>query len=52
MVAGKMFYLLSIFMGLAWVSVLFFGWETLFNRQALYNLDTASQDVSSPPTLK
>jgi MFS family permease len=60
MVAGKItmdlgwryvFYILSIFMGLAWVAVIFFGWETLFNRSAVYNLDIASQDVSYSLTL-
>jgi hypothetical protein len=26
--------------------LVFFGWETAFNRNAMYNLDTNSQDVS------
>jgi MFS family permease len=55
LVAGKItmdlgwrwvFYLLSLFMGLAWLLVVLFGWETLYNRNAVYNLDTTSLDVS------
>lgn len=40
------FYLLSLFVGIGWLSCIFFGWETAFNRQAVYNLDINSQDVS------
>jgi MFS family permease len=40
------FYLLSLFVGLAWLSHIFFGFETAFNRSAIYNLDTNSTDVS------
>lgn len=40
------FYLLSIFMGLAWVLSILSGWETVFNRTAMYNLDTSTRDVS------
>lgn len=54
-VAGKLtmelgwrwvFYLLSIFMGIAWLLSILFGWETVYNRGAMYNLDTSSRDVS------
>ena len=40
------FYLLSIFMGLGWSLSILFGWETVYNRTAVYNLDTSSRDVS------
>ena len=40
------FYLLSLFVGIAWLCCVFFGWETAFNRRAVYNLDTNSRDVS------
>jgi MFS family permease len=55
MIAGKIaedlgwryvFYLLDIFMGLGWLAIIFFGYETVYNRKAIYNLDTNSQDVS------
>lgn len=39
------FYLLSIFMGLGWALSIFFGWETVYNRSAMYNLDTGSRSV-------
>ncbi|KPI43978.1 putative MFS-type transporter [Cyphellophora attinorum] len=38
------FYLLSLFMGLAWVLCILFGWETMYGRTAVCNLDTSSQD--------
>lgn len=38
------FYLLSIFMGIAWIVAVFFGWETQFNRKAIYNLDIGFQN--------
>jgi MFS family permease len=40
------FWLLAIFSGTLWLLVIFFGWETAFNRKAVYNVDVASQDVS------
>jgi len=40
------FYILDVFVSLAWLFLVFFGWETAFNRNAIYNLDTNSQDVS------
>ncbi|PVH73219.1 MFS general substrate transporter [Cadophora sp. DSE1049] len=39
-----MFWLLSIFMGVALVAVILFGWETAFNRAAIYNTDTSSSN--------
>lgn len=41
-----MFWLLAIFMGIALVAVFLFGWETAFNRAAIYNTDTSSSNVS------
>lgn len=46
------FWLLSIFMGLALLLSVFFGFETAYNRKAIYNTDTASQDVCSKLTLR
>lgn len=46
------FYLLDIFMGLAWILCIFFAWETLFNRSSVYNLDTSSHDVSDSALTK
>jgi MFS family permease len=40
-----MFWLLAIFWGIAWVGVIFFGWETAYNRDPIYNVDTSSVDV-------
>jgi MFS family permease len=40
------FWLLAIFMGIALVAVFLFGWETAFNRAAIYNTDTSSSNVS------
>ena len=54
-VAGKLnmelnwrwvFYLLSIFMGLGWLLSILFGWETVYNRSVIYNLDMGSRKVS------
>ncbi|KUJ13353.1 MFS general substrate transporter, partial [Mollisia scopiformis] len=39
-----MFWLLAIFMGIALVAVILFGWETAFNRAAIYNTDTSSSN--------
>lgn len=39
------FYLLSLFMGIGWVLAILFGWETVYNRNEIYNVDTSSQDV-------
>ncbi|EXJ80945.1 hypothetical protein A1O3_07233 [Capronia epimyces CBS 606.96] len=55
MLAGKIttdlgwrwiFWLLAIFLGIAWLGVVVFGWETAYNRNAIYNIDTSSQEVS------
>lgn len=43
------FYLLSLFVGIGWLCCVLFGWETAFNRRAVYNLDTNSNDVSLCP---
>jgi MFS family permease len=40
------FRLLSIFIGIGFLGVILFGWETAFNRSAVYNIDTSSHDVS------
>jgi MFS family permease len=54
MIAGKVaedlswrwtFRLLSIFIGIGFLGVILFGWETAFNRNAVYNIDTSSHDV-------
>ncbi|KAK5367141.1 hypothetical protein LTR20_007468 [Exophiala xenobiotica] len=53
MLAGKItidlgwrwvFWLLAIFLGTAWAGVVFFGWETAYNRNSIYNIDTSSQE--------
>ncbi|KAL6401300.1 hypothetical protein AUP68_15168 [Ilyonectria robusta] len=55
MVAGKVtydlgwrwvFWILCVFLGIAWVCVILFCWETQYNRAALYNTDLASEEVS------
>ena len=33
-------------MGIAWLLILVFGWETVYHRNPIYDTDTASQDVS------
>ncbi|KAJ2901617.1 major facilitator superfamily domain-containing protein [Zalerion maritima] len=38
------FWLLAIFLGVALVLSIPFGWETSYNRQDIYNTDLASQD--------
>lgn len=40
------FWLLAIFLGLGLLLAIPFGWETAFVRNALYNIDTSSKDVS------
>ncbi|POR32388.1 hypothetical protein TPAR_07403 [Tolypocladium paradoxum] len=40
------FWMLSIFLGFGLVLSVLFGWETAYNRKAIYNTDMASQDVS------
>lgn len=40
------FWLLAIFLGFGLLLAIPFGWETAFNRNALYNIDTSSKDVS------
>jgi MFS family permease len=39
------FWLLAIFMGIGILLTVFFGFETAYNRNAIYNTDVASQDV-------
>jgi MFS family permease len=39
------FWLLAIFIGLVAVLVIMFGWETAFNRDAIYNVDSSSHEV-------
>lgn len=39
------FWLLAIFLGVGFGLTVFFGWETSFNRNAIYNTDLASEDV-------
>lgn len=55
MLAGKIaqdlgwrwvFWLLSIFLGVAWMLVILCGWETAFRRNAIYDTDISSQNVS------
>ncbi|KAH8645576.1 major facilitator superfamily domain-containing protein [Ilyonectria robusta] len=41
------FYLLSLFVGIGWLCCVLFGWETAFNRRAVYNLDTNSNDTAT-----
>lgn len=45
------FYLLDIFMGIAWLLVVFFCWETQYNRSSVLDLDTSSQTVSTAETI-
>ena len=56
MLAGKIttelgwrwvFWLLAIFLGIAFVGVVTVGWETAYIRNEVYNIDTSSQNVSS-----
>jgi MFS family permease len=42
------FWLLTIFCGILLVFVILFGWESTYNRDAIYNVDSSSQDVSHP----
>lgn len=39
------FWLLSIFLGIGWLLLILFGWETAFNRNAVYDTDISSQNV-------
>ncbi|KPM34784.1 hypothetical protein AK830_g11791 [Neonectria ditissima] len=41
------FYLLSLFVGIGWLSCVVFGWETALNRRAIYNLDTNSNNAAN-----
>lgn len=41
------FYFVAIFMGVAWLACIFFGWETVYHRNDIYNIDTSSHDVSN-----
>ncbi|KAJ5152553.1 uncharacterized protein N7482_009031 [Penicillium canariense] len=38
------FYILIIFLGIGLILLVLFGWETSYNRAAVYNVDTSSQD--------
>lgn len=40
------FWLLSIFMGLGFIGSVVLGWETAYNRSAIYETDVASEDMS------
>ena len=42
------FWLLAIFLGVGLGLSLLFGWETAYRRDAIYDTDLASQDVSYP----
>lgn len=44
------FWILAIFLGIGFLLVLFFGWETSYNRNSLYEIDVSSHDVSPPLT--
>jgi len=45
------FWILAIFLGVGMILCIFFGWETAYNRHAVYNTDLASEDVSHPVAL-
>jgi MFS family permease len=56
LVAGKIsvdlgwrwvFWLLAIFLGIGLLLTVFFGWESAFNRNAVYDIDTSSQNVGT-----
>ncbi|EXJ57744.1 uncharacterized protein A1O5_12534 [Cladophialophora psammophila CBS 110553] len=38
------FWLLAIFLGIGLVLIILFGWETAYNRNQLYDVDTSSRD--------
>ena len=40
------FWLYVIFLGIALVAVIFFGMETAYNREAIYDIDNSSEQVS------
>lgn len=42
----RVFWLLSIFIGVGLVLALLFGWETAYSRSTVYNTDLASEDAS------
>ncbi|KAM5359708.1 hypothetical protein ACJZ2D_014277 [Fusarium nematophilum] len=42
------FWMLSIFLGIGLVLCVLFGWETTYNRSAIYDTDVASQDYADP----
>jgi MFS family permease len=42
------FWLLVIATAVGSVGIILFGWETSYNRNAVYNIDTSSHDVSWP----
>lgn len=39
------FWIILIFVSIGLLLAIFFGWETAFNREALYDIDTSSVDV-------
>ena len=44
-----MFWMLAIFLGIGLVLLTFFGWETAYNREPIYNTDTSSSNVRRRP---
>lgn len=46
------FWLLAASQGVGLIGLLFFGWETVYIRNEVYNIDTSSQDVSSSIFIK
>ncbi|KIW88444.1 uncharacterized protein Z519_11013 [Cladophialophora bantiana CBS 173.52] len=38
------FWILCAFMGLGWILIILFGWETAYNRDALFDTDTSSEN--------
>jgi MFS family permease len=41
------FWMMSIFLGIGLLGSVFFGWETAYNRNPVYDTDMASDDVST-----
>ncbi len=42
------FWFLTIVTAIGTVGIILFGWETAYNRNAVYNIDTSSHNVSWP----
>jgi len=40
------FWILTIFLVICFIGLVLIGWETSYNRNSVYNIDTSSQDVS------